>query len=82
MPLRHASGQPFAVNNRSHAPAREDGYRLGMGLIGAEAMLRLYAEPEANERAFTALARFLDLLDETDGPEGGRPALDAARRPD
>ena len=47
----------------SHRATREDGYRLNVGLIGAEAMLRLFGEPEANERAFNALARFLDLLD-------------------
>jgi DNA repair protein RecO (recombination protein O) len=47
----------------SHHAAREDGYRLNVGLIGAEAMLRLFGEPEANERAFGALTRFLDLLD-------------------
>ena len=38
-------------------------------------MLRLFGEPEANERAFGALARFLDLLDETAPAEsaaGGR----------
>jgi len=49
---------------RSHRLAREQPYRLDMGLIGAEAMLRLFGEPEANDRAFGALARFLDLLDE------------------
>ena len=42
---------------------REDPYRLAVGLIGAEAMLRLFTEQEANERAFTALTRFLDRLD-------------------
>src|SRR5207244_5334457 len=42
----------------------EDSYRLGAGLVGAEAMLRLFPEQEANERAFRALVRFLDLLDE------------------
>lgn len=60
---------------RSHHAAREDNYRLSVGLIGAEAMLRLFGEPEANERAFEALARFLDVLDET-LPEEGRPAVD------
>ena len=60
---------------RSHRASREDGYRLNVGLIGAEAMLRLFGEPEANERAFTALARFLDLLDEAPSLDG-RPALD------
>jgi DNA repair protein RecO (recombination protein O) len=49
---------------RSHHVAREDPYRLGVGLIGAEAMLRLYSEQEASSRAFEALTRFLDLLDE------------------
>src|SRR6476661_4554855 len=48
-----------------HHHAREDYYRLGVGLIGAEAMLRLFSEQEANERAFIALTRFLDALDTT-----------------
>ena len=60
---------------RSHAPAREDSYRLSVGLIGAEAMLRLFSEQEANARAFTALTRFLDLLDVAP-PAAERPALD------
>lgn len=60
---------------RSHREIREDSYRLNVGLIGAEAMLRLHGEPEANQRAFDALARFLDLLDEAQ-PQAGRPALD------
>src|SRR4051794_23393558 len=38
---------------RSHDAARADYYRLSVGLIGAEAMLRLFSEQEANERAFT-----------------------------
>lgn len=60
---------------RTHRAAREDQYRLNVGLIGAEAMLRLFGEPEANDRAFGALARFLDLLDEAPVLES-RPALD------
>src|SRR5215470_16850845 len=44
---------------RAHQPARDDYYRLSVGLIGAEAMLRLFPEQERNERAFTALTRFL-----------------------
>src|ERR1700759_2319171 len=60
---------------RTHRAAREDQYRLNVGLIGAEAMLRLFGEPEANERAFTALARFLDELDEAPVRES-RPAVD------
>src|SRR5919198_884650 len=59
----------------SHHAAREQRYRLGVGLVGAEAMLRLYTEQEANPRAFQALTRFLELLDELP-PGTGRPALD------
>jgi DNA repair protein RecO (recombination protein O) len=47
----------------AHHHAREDYYRLSVGLIGAEAMLRLFTEQEANERAFLALTRFLEALD-------------------
>jgi len=49
---------------RSHHAAREDPYRLSVGLVGLEAMLRLFSEQERNERAFEALTRFLDVLDE------------------
>ena len=61
---------------RPHATAREDPYRLAVGLVGAEAMLRLFPEQEHSERAFTALTRFLDLLDELPVREGMRPELD------
>src|SRR5438105_15008450 len=57
----------------SHRSAREDGYRLGVGLVGAEAMLRLFPEQEANERAFRALTRFLDLLAEPPARGQARP---------
>ena len=60
---------------RPHSAAREDGYRLAVGLVGSEAMLRLFGEPEANPRAFEALTKFLDLLDELP-PETTRPALE------
>src|SRR5215471_12231359 len=60
---------------RSHREAREDYYRFSVGTIGAEAMLRLFSEEEANERAFGALTRFLDLLDEAPH-SADRPALD------
>src|ERR1700758_4360436 len=60
---------------RSHREAREDYYRFSVGMIGAEAMLRLFSEEEANERAFTALTRFLDLLDAT-SHAADRPTLD------
>jgi DNA repair protein RecO (recombination protein O) len=59
---------------RPHSATRDEPYRLAVGLVGAEAMLRLFTEQEANERAFVALTRFLDLLDET--PAGLRPELD------
>jgi DNA repair protein RecO (recombination protein O) len=78
--LHEGSGELHTVTGvelmRSHHETREEPYRLSAGLIGAEAMLRLYAEPEPNARAFTALARFLDLLDETRPADGGRPVLD------
>src|ERR671926_72342 len=61
---------------RSHRQAREDPYRLHAGLVGAEAMLKLFPEQEANERAFRALARFLDLLDELEPRPGARPQAD------
>jgi len=61
---------------QSHHAAREDPYRLGIALVGAEAMLRLYTEQESNPRAFRALTRFLELLDEMEGEQTTRPALD------
>ncbi len=76
--LHEGSGELQTVTGvdliASHHETREHSYRLGAGLIGAEAMLRLYGEPEANPRAFDALTRFLDLLDEA--PAGDRPELD------
>jgi DNA repair protein RecO (recombination protein O) len=77
--LHEGSGELQTITGvellRSHRSAREEPYRLNVGLIGAEAMLRLHGEPEANERAFAALARFLDLLDEAPVATT-RPALD------
>jgi DNA repair protein RecO (recombination protein O) len=78
--LHQGAGELHTVTGadlvRPHSAAREDSYRLSVGLIGAEAMLRLFTEQEANERAFTALTRFLDLLDEAK-PVTTRPVLDA-----
>ena len=79
MQLHQGSGELQTVTGvdlvRAHSTVREDSYKLNVGLIGAEAMLRLFPEQEKNERAFTALTRFLDALDEA--PSGGdRPALD------
>jgi DNA repair protein RecO (recombination protein O) len=61
---------------QSHHSAREDPYRLGMGLVGVEAMLRLFTEQEANARAFRALTRFLELVDEAESRSPSPPALD------
>ena len=61
---------------RSHDRIRSDGYRIQVGLVGLEAMLRLFTEEERNDRAFLALTRFLDALDERDPQPGRRPALD------
>ena len=62
--LHQGSGELHTVTGVSlvdaHRPAREDPYRLSVGLVGAEAMLRLFVEEERNERAFEALTRFLD----------------------
>src|SRR6202022_3503403 len=67
--LHQGSGDLHTVTGvelvRSHHTAREDYGRLAVGLIGAEAMLRLFSEEEANPRAFQALTRFLDVLDVT-----------------
>jgi DNA repair protein RecO (recombination protein O) len=77
--LHQGSGELQTVTGvdlvRAHSAVREDQYRLSVGLIGAEAMLRLFTEQETNERAFTALTRFLDVLDEH-SPGASRPALD------
>jgi DNA repair protein RecO (recombination protein O) len=77
--LHEGSGELQTVTGvellHSHRAAREERYRLGVGLVGAEAMLRLFTEQEANPRAFQAVTRFLDLLDETT-PAGARPSLD------
>ena len=61
---------------RSHDRIRSEPYRLGVGMIGLEAMLRLFTEQEANEKAFTALSRFLDALDAAPVLPGSRAALD------
>ena len=78
--LHQGSGELQTVTGAdlrsSHHEAREDPYRLAVGLIGAEAMLKLFTEQEANERAFTALTRFLDRLDELPSRAPARPALE------
>src|SRR5205085_12558031 len=49
---------------RSHREAREDYGRLAIGLIGAEAVLRLVTGEEGNERASRALTGFLAVRGE------------------
>jgi DNA repair protein RecO (recombination protein O) len=61
---------------RAHDRSRTDGYRLAVGHIGLEAMLRLFVEQDANPAAFHALTRFLDLLDETEARLPAQPAID------
>src|SRR5438552_11828380 len=61
---------------RPHQAVRDDTYRLSVGLVGAEAMLRLFTEQERNPRAFRALTRFLDVLDGLEPGPQTRPALD------
>jgi DNA repair protein RecO (recombination protein O) len=77
--LHHGRGELDTVTGaslvRPHDRSRTDPYRLQVGLIGLEAMLRLFPEQEANERAFTALTRFLDALDDLPTSRR-RPALD------
>jgi len=77
--LHQGSGELQTVTGvdlvRAHHGVREDSYRLNVGLIGAEAMLRLFTEQEKNDRAFTALTRFLDALEKTP-TRPSRPAVD------
>ena len=65
--LHEGRGELFTVTGAeilgSHRATREQPYRLGVGMIGAEAVLRLFGEQGASPRAFEALTRFLDLLD-------------------
>ena len=78
--LHQGSGELATVTGvdliRPHSAVRDDSYRLGVGLVGAEAMLRLFPEQEASPRAFEALTRFLDLLDELPSRAPERPQLD------
>src|SRR5438105_10413133 len=81
--LHQGSGELQTVTGadliESHHAAREDPYRLNVGLFGLEAMLRLFTEQEANARAFRALTRFLDLLD--GWPPGSERSARAALDP-
>jgi DNA repair protein RecO (recombination protein O) len=78
--LHQGSGELATVTGasllRPHSEAREDPYRLAVGLVGLEAMLRLFTEQERNPKAFEALTRFLDALDRLDG-QAAEPPLDS-----
>jgi DNA repair protein RecO (recombination protein O) len=78
--LHQGSGELLTVTGVeltcSHRLTREDGYRLNVGLIGAEAMLRLFSEQEGNPKAFEALTKFLDALDVAEPGRASRPAFD------
>jgi DNA repair protein RecO (recombination protein O) len=78
--LHQGSGELQTVTGveliQSHHEAREDPYRLNVGLVGLEATLRLFTEQEANARAFRAVTRFLELLDEPATERYARAALD------
>ena len=79
--LHQGSGDLQTVTGASlvdaHRPAREDPYRCSVGLVGAEATLRLFVEEERNERGFEALERFFAALDRVPKGLRGRAALDA-----
>jgi DNA repair protein RecO (recombination protein O) len=78
--LHQGSGELHTVTGISlleaHRATREDAYRLSVGLVGAEAMLRLFVEEEQNDRAFEALTRFLEAVDGVPPGGSGRAALD------
>jgi DNA repair protein RecO (recombination protein O) len=61
---------------RSHDASRTDAYRMAVGHIGLEAVLRLFFEGDANPRAFGGLTRFLALLDEIETAPPAQPTLD------
>src|SRR4051794_12346266 len=70
--LHQGSGELGTITGvdlvRPHARAREEPYRLGIGLVGAEAMLRLFAEEEGDPRPVGALAPVLDPPHEVPSP--------------
>jgi DNA repair protein RecO (recombination protein O) len=72
---------------RSHQTLAQHPYRLAVGCIGLEAVLRLFIDHDPSPRAFDGLVRFMDLLDADDrllqsgrqgtGDDAARPALDS-----
>jgi DNA repair protein RecO (recombination protein O) len=80
--LHQGSGELATITGAdlvaSHDAVRSVPARLGVALVGTEAVLRLFPEAEANQRVFDGLARFLDVLEEAD-PAG--LAADPGRDP-
>jgi DNA repair protein RecO (recombination protein O) len=78
--LHQGSGELHTVTGAAlidpHRAAREDRYRQSVGLVGAEAMLRLFVEQEQNERAFEAVTRFLAAVDALPAGGTGRASFD------
>jgi len=78
--LHQGSGELHTVTGvslvDSHHETRDDAYRLSVGLVGAEAMLRQFVEEERNDRAFEALTRFLTAVDAIPAGTRGRAATD------
>jgi DNA repair protein RecO (recombination protein O) len=76
--LHEGRGELLTVSGadiaRSHAAVRARPARLAVGLIGAEATMRLFAEPEPQPRVFAGLCRFLEVLEGHD--PAGDPSLD------
>lgn len=76
--LHHGRGELGTVTGvdlvRSHQCLAADPYRMALGHIGLEAVLRLFIEDDENPRAFHALVRFLDVLEEQNvpAPDAGR----------
>ncbi len=64
---------------RSHQGLAADPYRLAVGSIGLEAVLKLFIEHDPTPQAFHVLVRFLDTLD--DGGPPGSPGADPVLDP-
>ena len=78
--LREGAGELHLVTGADlvdpHDASRTDAYRMAVGHIGLEAVLRLFFEGDASPRAFAGLTRFLELLDVTKAPSPAQPAVD------
>ncbi len=83
--LHHGRGELSTVTGaellRSHHGLANDARGLAVAHIGVEAVLRLFIEHDANPRAFHALVRLLDLLDEPQSSFQDEPAAVPALDP-